>query len=92
MTETCTPPVVGVIGGSGIYDIPGLEQTEWRRVDSPFGAPSDELLFAELQGVSEEPHLLPSMVNRLKIERPENGVFCHEINDKSEWVNVNWGC
>ena len=44
------PPVLGVIGGSGVYDIEGLEKTEWRRVESPFGAPSDELLFGELEG------------------------------------------
>ena len=50
MTEPGTPPVVGVIGGSGIYDIPGLTETEWRRVDSPFGRPSDELLFGSLDG------------------------------------------
>lgn len=43
-------PVLGIIGGSGVYDIDGLTNTEWRRVDSPFGAPSDELLFGELNG------------------------------------------
>ncbi len=50
MNEPGTPPVIGVIGGSGIYDMDGLENVEWRRVDSPFGAPSDELMFAEFQG------------------------------------------
>ena len=45
-----TPPVVGVIGGSGLYDIPGLTRTEWRRIESPFGEPSDALLFGELGG------------------------------------------
>ena len=44
------PPILGVIGGSGVYDIDGLESTEWRRVESPFGAPSDELLFGTLDG------------------------------------------
>jgi 5'-methylthioadenosine phosphorylase len=43
-------PVLGVIGGSGVYDIDGLSNTRWQRVDSPFGAPSDELLFGELAG------------------------------------------
>ena len=42
--------VIGVIGGSGVYDIDGIANTEWRRIDSPFGAPSDELLFGELDG------------------------------------------
>jgi 5'-methylthioadenosine phosphorylase len=50
MSEPGTPPVIGVIGGSGVYDIPGLAKTEWRRVETPFGAPSDELLFGELDG------------------------------------------
>lgn len=45
-----TTPVLGIIGGSGVYDIDGLTNTEWRRVDTPFGAPSDELLFGELNG------------------------------------------
>jgi 5'-methylthioadenosine phosphorylase len=42
--------VLGVIGGSGVYDIDGLSNTRWERVDSPFGEPSDELLFGELDG------------------------------------------
>ena len=44
-------PVVGVIGGSGLYDIAGLEQPEWRRVDTPWGEASDELLFGRMDGV-----------------------------------------
>ena len=44
------PPVIGVIGGSGVYEIDGLTNTRWERVESPFGAPSDELLFGELGG------------------------------------------
>lgn len=43
-------PVLGIIGGSGVYQIDGLVNTEWRKVESPFGAPSDELLFGELDG------------------------------------------
>ncbi|MHA1600514.1 MAG: S-methyl-5'-thioadenosine phosphorylase [Alphaproteobacteria bacterium] len=50
MSEPGTPPVIGVIGGSGLYDIPGLTDTEWRRVESPFGEPSDDLLFGILDG------------------------------------------
>ncbi|MEL6418737.1 MAG: S-methyl-5'-thioadenosine phosphorylase [Pseudomonadota bacterium] len=40
MTQT----KIGVIGGSGIYDIDGLEGAGWVSVDSPWGAPSDQLL------------------------------------------------
>lgn len=43
-------PVIGIIGGSGVYDIDGLENKEWRRVESSFGEPSDELLFGTLNG------------------------------------------
>ncbi len=50
MSGSGTPPVLGVIGGSGIYDIAGLENTAWRRVESPFGEPSGELLFGTLDG------------------------------------------
>ncbi len=50
MGEPGTPPVIGVIGGSGVYEIDGLENARWKRVESPFGAPSDELLMGELEG------------------------------------------
>ena len=50
MAEPGTPPVIGIIGGSGIYEIEGLKNAEWRGVDSPFGTPSDALLFGELDG------------------------------------------
>ena len=40
--------VLGVIGGSGVYDIDGLEDARWTRIDSPFGAPSDEVLTGTL--------------------------------------------
>ena len=43
-----TPPVIGVIGGSGVYDIDGLENTRWEKITSPFGDPSDELLMGDL--------------------------------------------
>lgn len=43
-------PVLGVLGGSGVYAIDGLEHARWQRVETPFGDPSDELLFGELDG------------------------------------------
>ena len=43
--------MIGVIGGSGIYDIDGLEDATWRAVDSPWGTPSDEILTGTLGGV-----------------------------------------
>ncbi len=50
MAEPGTPPVIGIIGGSGIYEIEGLQNAEWRRVASSFGEPSDALLCGELDG------------------------------------------
>jgi 5'-methylthioadenosine phosphorylase len=44
-------PVIGIIGGSGLYQIDGIEDLEWRAVSSPFGTPSDELCFGRLGGV-----------------------------------------
>ena len=45
-----TKSVLGIIGGSGIYDLP-LDNSEWRKVASPWGEPSDELRFGELDGL-----------------------------------------
>jgi 5'-methylthioadenosine phosphorylase len=46
-----TKTVLGIIGGSGVYDIEGLEDRRWERVASPWGEPSDDLLFGRFQGV-----------------------------------------
>ena len=43
--------VIGVIGGSGLYDIEGLSGRAWKKIASPWGDPSDELLFGRLDGV-----------------------------------------
>ncbi|WP_416236754.1 S-methyl-5'-thioadenosine phosphorylase [Yoonia sp. 67] len=42
---------VGIIGGSGIYDMDGLQNAAWVHVDSPWGTPSDAILTGRLQGV-----------------------------------------
>ena len=42
--------VLGIIGGSGVYQIDGLAEVRWQRVDSSFGEASDELLFGDLDG------------------------------------------
>ncbi|WP_111732375.1 S-methyl-5'-thioadenosine phosphorylase [Roseovarius amoyensis] len=43
--------MIGVIGGSGIYQIDGLQDARWQRVETPWGAPSDEILTGTLNGV-----------------------------------------
>lgn len=47
MTET----MIGVIGGSGLYEIDGLEDATWVEVQSPWGTPSDAILTGKLHGV-----------------------------------------
>ncbi|HOT95782.1 MAG TPA: S-methyl-5'-thioadenosine phosphorylase [bacterium] len=43
-------PRIGIIGGSGLYQIEGLEQVREIRVDTPFGDPSDVLTLGRLDG------------------------------------------
>jgi 5'-methylthioadenosine phosphorylase len=43
---------IGIIGGSGVYDLPGLTDTRWVAVDTPWGAPSDEVFLGTLDGVA----------------------------------------
>jgi 5'-methylthioadenosine phosphorylase len=48
--SSSSPPVIGILGGSGLYQIEGLKDVTWKRVSSPFGEPSDELCFGTLEG------------------------------------------
>ncbi|GHF48965.1 S-methyl-5'-thioadenosine phosphorylase [Seohaeicola zhoushanensis] len=47
MTDT----FIGIIGGSGIYDIEGLDNPEWIGIETPWGSPSDQILTGMLDGV-----------------------------------------
>lgn len=44
-------PVIGILGGSGLYELDGLEDRRWIRAETPWGEPSDELLHGVLGGV-----------------------------------------
>ncbi len=44
--------MIGVIGGSGVYEIDGLEDARWQAVESPWGTPSDEILTGRIGGVA----------------------------------------
>jgi 5'-methylthioadenosine phosphorylase len=46
-----TKSVLGIIGGSGIYDLPGLENVREQRIESPWGEPSGPLRFGEIDGL-----------------------------------------
>ncbi len=50
-TRTEEKPVIGVIGGSGLYDLEGLTISRSETLDTPFGPPSDAYLVGELEGV-----------------------------------------
>jgi 5'-methylthioadenosine phosphorylase len=43
-------PIIGIIGGTGLYDIDGFENVQWVTVESPFGEPSDQLLIGDFEG------------------------------------------
>ena len=43
--------MIGVIGGSGVYQIDGLEGASWVSVKTPWGRPSDDILVGRLDGV-----------------------------------------
>jgi 5'-methylthioadenosine phosphorylase len=42
---------IGIIGGSGLYDMEGLTDVEYRHIDTPFGSPSDAILTGAYQGI-----------------------------------------
>ncbi len=62
---------IGIIGGSGLYDMEGLEETREVSVSTPFGSPSGAFLLGQVSGISvaflarhgKDHHLLPSEIN-----------------------------
>jgi 5'-methylthioadenosine phosphorylase len=62
---------IGIIGGSGLYDIEELEDKKWIKVKTPFGKPSDDFLLSKLEGKeivflsrhSRGHRLSPSVIN-----------------------------
>ena len=45
--KTC----VGIIGGSGLYDLKSLQNTKWIDVSTPWGDPSDQILSGEINNL-----------------------------------------
>jgi len=79
-------PAIGIIGGSGLYQIEGLEGAEEVRIDTPFGPPSDALIKGTLAGRSV--YFLPRHGRGHKI-------LPSELNHRANiWalrsVNVRW--
>jgi 5'-methylthioadenosine phosphorylase len=64
-------PKIGIIGGSGLYQIPGLTITEYAKITTPYGAPSDAYVIGDLSGSDIvflprhglEHHLPPHKIN-----------------------------
>ena len=50
MADKKAGSVIGIMGGSGVYDIDALQDKQWKKVGSSFGEPSDECLFGNLNG------------------------------------------
>ena len=49
-TDTDQAPAIGIIGGSGLYEMDGFESPEEIAVDTPFGAPSDAIIGGDFAG------------------------------------------
>ena len=71
-----TPPVIGVIGGSGVYDIEGLANTRWRKVETPFGAPSDELGLARSNRLEKRAKARPNSIRTASSVFPSSSAIC----------------
>ena len=57
--------VIGIIGGSGVYDLPDLEDAREERVSTPWGEPSDALRFGRLGGRAAGSRPRPGRGHRL---------------------------
>jgi 5'-methylthioadenosine phosphorylase len=80
------PPAIGIIGGSGLYQIDELRDTTEHRIDTPFGSPSDILVGGKLSG--RQVYFLPRHGRGHRI-------LPHEINHRANiyalrLLNVRW--
>ncbi|SFA85641.1 methylthioadenosine phosphorylase [Poseidonocella pacifica] len=73
MTDT----MIGVIGGSGLYEIDGLEGASWIEVESPWGDPSDSILTGRLDGV---PMAFLPRHGRGHVHSPSTVPYCANID------------
>src|SRR3954466_1869430 len=84
MTEN--PPAIGIIGGSGLYQMEGVEEPHELRVDTPFGAPSDAIIGGRMHG--RQVYFLPRHGRGHRI-------LPHELNHRANIyalrsLNVRW--
>src|SRR3954454_9434504 len=83
---TDNPPAIGIIGGSGLYQMEGVEEPHEQNVDTPFGAPSDAIIAGRMHG-------------RQIYSLPRHGrghrILPHELNHRANIyalrsLNVRW--
>ena len=72
-----TNPKLGIIGGSGLYEIEGLEKPKWNKIKTPWGNPSDQILNFKYKG--KDVNFLPRHARGLKIS-PSNINFRANID------------
>ena len=80
------PPAIGIIGGSGLYQMEELREPTEHKIDTPFGAPSDTLVGGKLSG--RQVYFLPRHGRGHRI-------LPHEINHRANIyalrsLNVRW--
>ncbi len=68
---------LGIIGGSGLYKMEGFQKTKWKKINTPWGKPSDEILIAKFE--KEEICFLPRHARGHKIN-PTNINFRANID------------
>ena len=68
---------LGIIGGSGLYKMEGFEKTKWKKINTPWGKPSDEILLASI--ANEEICFIPRHSRGHKIN-PSNINFRANID------------
>ncbi|MFL6588957.1 MAG: S-methyl-5'-thioadenosine phosphorylase [Chthoniobacterales bacterium] len=83
---TDNPPAIGIIGGSGLYQMEGVEEPHEQHVDTPFGAPSDAIIGGQLHG--RQVYFLPRHGRGHRI-------LPHELNHRANIyalrsLNVRW--
>src|SRR3954447_854809 len=80
------PPAIGIIGGSGLYQMEELRDTTEHNIETPFGSPSDTLIGGKLSG--RQVYFLPRHGRGHRI-------LPHEINHRANIyalrsLNVRW--
>ena len=78
-----TKSVLGIVGGSGLYDMPALQNVRWERIDTPWGAPSDQVLFAEIDG-------LPIRFLPQARARPQGAAVGHQLSRQHRRPEAHW--